>query len=358
MKILILKFKTIGDVLLITPLISNLKQYYQNSAIDVAINYGTEQMLTGNLNVNQLIIYNREEIKNKPIASKIYNEYLFLQKIRVNKYDMVIDLDQGDRGALISKYSRANIKIGSIGVKSKLVKNTYTHFLPEKGVRHIVETNLDPLRVLNIPIKSKKVEIFWDKEDVGKLNRIFFITEKFIHIHPFSKVKNKELDVLVLSKIIDFCENTLKVKVVITAAPIKRELEQVKKISLSCDSNPINLGGKLTLKQIAILNKKSKLFIGVDTAIMHISAANSTPVLAFFGPTSPDIWGPWDNDVGHADFHRNGGIQIDRKHRVFSDRRDCLPCNNRGCNNTNISDCLMFLDINVIKKNIQEMLNE
>jgi heptosyltransferase-3 len=55
MKILILKFKTIGDVLLITPLISNLKQYYQNSAIDVAINYGTEQMLTGNLNVNQLI---------------------------------------------------------------------------------------------------------------------------------------------------------------------------------------------------------------------------------------------------------------------------------------------------------------
>jgi heptosyltransferase-3 len=271
---------------------------------------------------------------------------------------MVIDLDQGDRGALISKYSRANIKIGSLGVRSKLAKDTYTHFLPEKGVRHIVETNLDLLRVLNIPIKSKKVEIFWDKEDVGTLKRIFFITEKFIHIHPFSKVKNKELDILVLSKIIDFCENTLKVKVVITAAPIKRELEQVKKISLSCDSSPINLGGKLTLKQIAILNKKARLFIGVDTAIMHISAANSTPVLALFGPTSPDIWGPWDNNVGHAAFHRNGGIQIDRKHRVFSDRRDCLPCNNRGCNNTNISDCLMFLDINVIKKNIQEMLNE
>ena len=357
MKILILKFKTIGDVLLITPLISNLKQYYQNSTIDVAVNYGTEQMLTVNSNVNQVIIYNKEQIKNKSTISRIYNEYLFLQKIRSNKYDMIIDLDQGDRGALISKYSRANITIGSLGIKNKLASDAYTKILPERGIRHIVETNLDPLRVLNIPIKSKKVEIFWDKEDITSLNHIFFGIEKFIHIHPFSKVKNKELGVLALSEIIDFCENTLKIKVVITAAPLKRELEQIDRVLHACSSSPINLGGGLTLKQTAILNKKAKLFIGVDTAIMHISAANNIPTLALFGPTSPDVWGPWNNDAEQATFHRNGGVQINNQHRVCSDKRDCLPCNNRGCLNTDISDCLVSLDINIIKKNIQEMLN-
>ena len=55
MKILLLKFRNIGDVLLITPLISNLKSYYPESKIDIAVNEGTEAMLTFNPNINKVI---------------------------------------------------------------------------------------------------------------------------------------------------------------------------------------------------------------------------------------------------------------------------------------------------------------
>ena len=57
MKILLLKFRNIGDVLLITPLISNLKDHYPDAQIDIAVNKGTESMLTINPNINKLIIY-------------------------------------------------------------------------------------------------------------------------------------------------------------------------------------------------------------------------------------------------------------------------------------------------------------
>ncbi len=358
MRILILKVQTIGDTLLITPLIKNLFHYFKQPKIDVVVNQGTSDMLTFNPNVNKIIVYTRETFRNTTKLQRIRGEYKFIKIIRSKKYDMVIDLDQGDRGATIAMLSGAKIKIGSKCIKSKLVKNTYTHFLPERIARHTIEINLDPLRILDIPIKSKKVEIFWSKKDEQVVEGRLSAINQFVHIHPFSKGWFRELDSQTIAKIIDYCEQELNIKIVITAAPIKRELEKIDEILRLCQSSPINFSGKLNLnlKQTAALNKKAKLFIGVDTAIPHISAANNTPTLVFFGPTAPDTWGPWDNDLERANYHRNGGVQVNGKHRIISDTKNCLPCNNEGCDNSQISDCLMTLDFDVIKKNINEML--
>jgi heptosyltransferase-3 len=51
------------------------------------------------------------------------------------------------------------------------------------------------------------------------------------------------------------------------------------------------------------------------------------------------------------------GLQSMGKHKVFSESRECQPCGKDGCNGTKISDCLMYLDIDIIKSNIKEMLN-
>ena len=91
---------------------------------------------------------------------------------------------------------------------------------------------------------------------------------------------------------------------------------------------------------------------------MHMSAANDTPVFAFFGPSGTDHWGPWDNDMMQSTYTERNGFQIMGKHRVFSESRSCQPCGQDGCNGTKVSDCLMSLDMNLIRKNIKEMLNE
>ncbi|HIG90400.1 MAG TPA: putative lipopolysaccharide heptosyltransferase III [Flavobacteriaceae bacterium] len=355
MKILILKFKTIGDVLLTTPLIRNLKIHYPESLIDVAVNKGTEDMLALNLNVSQIIVYNR--VKNRQLSTlkRIYEEYKFLKNIRKSKYDIVIDLDHGDRGAGIASISGAKIKVGSSNIKSKLVRNTYTHFLPSRKGKHIVEVGLDAARTLNIPIKDKKLEIFWSKDDENTINSLSLDNE-FIHVHPLSRAYYKEVSNKIIASIVDYCELELGFKVVLTSAPIDRELGEIDNILDLCQSSPINLSGKLTLKQTAALNKRAKLFIGVDTAVMHISAANNTPVLAFFGPTSPDNWGPWDNDIQKSLYCRDGGTQKTGKHTVYSKKIQCMPCNNLGCNDSHISQCLISLDIDDVKTSIKSML--
>ena len=72
---------------------------------------------------------------------------------------MVINLTEGDRGAIISWLTKAPVRIGYLN-RNSFFKDIYTHNLPKQELRHTIETNIDPLRQLNIPIKHKKVGSF------------------------------------------------------------------------------------------------------------------------------------------------------------------------------------------------------
>ena len=107
-------------------------------------------------------------------------------------------------------------------------------------------------------------------------------------------------------------------KVIITGAPVKKELDRIDKILELCKTNPINLSGALTLKHLACLSSKAKLFFGVDTAPMHMAAATNTPVIALFGASFPVIWGPWNNDSDKVSFQDKDGFQTNDLHYVIS----------------------------------------
>ena len=266
MKILLIKFRNIGDVLLITPLLSNLKSHYSDALIDVAVNRTTESMISQNPQVNKIIIYDRESSNKFSLFGKIWNEIKFYFSFRKEGYDIVINLTEGDRGAIVSWFSKAPIRIGYPN-KNSLLTNIYTHILPKQELRHVIETNLDPLRVLNIPIKNKKVEIFWDKEVESFVEKELTDINEFIHIHPVSRWLFKCIADNTMAQIIDFCEIELGSRVILTASSENFELEKINSILNHCKSKPVNLAGKFSLNQIAALNKK----IHVDEGAMACS---------------------------------------------------------------------------------------
>ena len=355
MKILLVKFRNIGDVLLTSPLITNLKNNYPDAQIDFSLNKGTESMLTFNPNLNEIIPYDREAIKAFPLIKRFWYEVQFIKLFKKKNYDMVINLTEGDRGNLIAWFSNAPIRIGYKNI-SLFFKNAITLEIPKQKLRHSIEQSLDPLRVLNLPISNKSVEIFWSDEDEKIINKELENIDNFIHIHPVSRWLFKCISDSTMSKIIDYCEIELGVKVIITASQDKFEINKIKNILSYTKSNPINFSGRFSLKQTAALNKKAKLFIGVDTSIMHISAANNIPVLAFFGPSGACHWGPWDNTLMESGYTKISGPQVMGVHRVISESRACQPCGKDGCNGSKVSDCLMNLDFENIKCNIKDML--
>ncbi len=357
-----MKYRNIGDVLLVSPLVKNLKFNYPDALIDIAVNKGTQEMITLNPNINDVIIYDRESIKKLKPLKRLIAELKFAFGLRAKKYDMVINTTKGDRGAQLALVSGAKIKIGYEGSKNILTKNVFTHILPKQELRHTLEMDLDTLRVLNLEIKDKKVEIFWNEVDKSKVMNTLvqnkLQSKKYIHIHPVSRWMFKCIADRTMAMIIDFCEDKLNTKVILTASPDKIELAKIESILKLCKTSPINLAGQFTLKQTACLNSHSKLFIGVDTAIMHISAANNIPVLAFFGPSGADHWGPWDNEMMESGYTTRRGFRTMGKHRVIQENWECVPCGKDGCNGTKISDCLMNLNEDFIKHNIKEMIND
>jgi len=356
MKILLLKFRNIGDVLLSTPLVNNLRHHYPNAQIDFCVNKETEAMLTLNPNLNKIITYDRVAIKSLTSIKRLWRELQFIRSFKKENYDVVINLTSGDRGNLIAWFSNAPTRIGYSN-KSWFFRKSLTHELPKQELRHTVDASLDPLRLLNIPISNKSVEIFWNSKDEQAISSELTNINNFIHLHPVSRWLFKCIADNTMAQIIDYCQLNIGLKVVITASEDKFELEKVNKILSLTKSKPLNLSGKLSLKETAALNKKARLFIGVDTSIMHISASNNVPVLAFFGPSGACHWGPWDNSIATSGYSMINGFQVMGMHRVFSESRPCQPCGKDGCNGTKISDCLMNLDFKKIKTNILEMLN-
>ncbi len=358
MKILVIKFMHIGDVLLITPLLKNLKYYFPDAEIDVALNKGTEEMVTENPNVGKIHIYDRMKIKSLSLFPRLNAEFDFAIGIRRENYDMVINLTSGDRGLLTALFSGAKERVSFLSSKNTFLNRFVTRPLSRLQLRHWVDINLDALRVLGKEPKEKKVEIFW-KENVGNtidelLKKNALKEKQFIHFHPVSRWLFKCIDDKIAADIIDFCQEILNLPVIITAAPIPEEEQKVDDILRLCKTEPLNLTGKLSLKETAALNKRSLMYVGVDTAIMHISAANDVPVLAFFGPSIPYAWGPWDNTYMENQYISYRGNQSMGKHAILQKQWECVPCDAKGCHDSEISDCLMQMDIEEIKEYIIE----
>lgn len=87
---------------------------------------------------------------------------------------------------------------------------------------------------------------------------------------------------------------------------------------------------------------------------MHIAAANNVPCIAFFGPSGAFHWGPWDNSCLKSGYTQKNGIQTMGKHKVIQKNLYCVPCGKDGCNGSKRSDCLINLDLNLIKNSISQ----
>jgi len=354
-KILLIKFRNIGDVLLSTPLISSLKNIYPDSVVDFALNKGCEDMVSDNPNINDIIVYDRPRIKELSILSQLNEEVGFTRNIRNNHYDMVINLTEGDRGAQLALLSGAKSRLGFPVRKGLLSKiKIFDQLGDDKKWQHAVEKDLQFINLLGHKIINKEVKIYWSSKVEQEVDKILSDNDidQFVHIHPVSRWMFKCWEDDRMAKVIDYIQQNKDIKVIITGAPVKKELDRIDKILELCKTNPINLSGKLTLKHLACLSSKAKLFFGVDTAPMHMAAATNTPVVTVFGASYPVIWGPWNNDSDKRLFQDKDGVQTNGLHHMVSNMNHEIFYENE----VKKSKGMTLIDINDVLNVIEEML--
>ena len=347
-QVLVIKLRSHGDVLLSSPVFSVLRQAVSAARLDAYIYKDTLPMLEGHPAISGFHIYDRAW-KSAAVVERIKREWTLLWSIRKANYDLVINLTEGDRGAIAARVSGARIRVGwdPHGQGLAFKRRLYTYVVKRAATpRHMVEQNLDALRRIGVFPAPHERELFFAVPDDARetvrrhLETTQLLDRGYILVHPTSRWLFKCWPPDHVAELISRLSQQ-KIGCVLSCAPDPRELAMLAEIKRACVASQIlDLGGKLTLKELGALIELSRCLVCVDSVPMHIAAALKVPTVALFGPSSKAVWAPWNN----------------ARAEVVSQAYSCRPCGLDGCGGSKKSDCLETLPVETVFQAVNRAL--
>lgn len=346
-RVLVIKLRHHGDVLLTSPVFSALKQHAPHLDVDALVYDDTKEMITLHPDVSQVFTIDRKW-KQQGVWRQLKGEWNLLKSLRARHYDLVIHLTEHKRGAWITRLLKPRWAVVRSGVKGKLFDKTFTHRYPVIGgnKRHTVELHLDALRRIGVfpAMADRRLRLVPGEQALKslseKLMSIGVGSEPFVVVHPASRWFFKCWPSSQMAELINQLISG-GIKVVLTAAPSQDELAMISAIQAQLVSPVVSLAGQLSLKELAAVIAQAKLFIGVDSVPMHIAAAVQTPCVALFGPSGDIEWGPW---------------QV--PHRIVTQSMPCRPCGKDGCGGSKRSECLETIEAPTVMQAVKSLLEE
>ncbi|RYM31314.1 glycosyltransferase family 9 protein [Brumimicrobium glaciale] len=300
-KFLIIQTAFLGDVILATPIISELNRIYPDAKIDVVVRKGNESLLANNPKINHVYIWNKKEGKYKSLLR-------IIKAIRKQKYDEVITLQRYTNAGLMTKLAKTKSRIGfDKNAFSKMYSKTVPHSL-EDGT-HEVERNLKTIAHHGAK-KLVRPELFPSASDRVAIED--FTKKKYYCLAPASVWETKKLPTSKWTELIEILIQKGEVKLI--GGPTDFEL--CADLQKEFPKGVHNLAGKLTLLQSAALMENAEMNYVNDSGPLHIASAMNAPTRAFFCSTIPQFgFGP---------------LAEDSKIIETQDALDCRPCGFHG----------------------------
>ncbi len=270
MKILIIRFSSIGDIVLTTPVIRCVKMQLPNSKI----HYLTKSSFAPIVNYNPYID------KLHYLSDNLEEIILALKK---EKFDYVIDLHHNLRTMRVKR--ALGIKdfysYPKLNIKKWLLTVLKLNLMPDKS---IVERYFETVKTLKVTNDGKGLEFFiHDEHKLGNNDIPMAHWGGYVGCVIGGSYKTKQLP---LEQWKIFCE-LVPYPVILLGGTEDRELG-----AQIAEQDPIkiyNSCGKFNLNESGELVKHAKVIVSNDTGLMHIAAAYQKPIISLWGNTSPQM---------------------------------------------------------------------
>ncbi len=302
-KILLIKPRGIGDIVLSTIVLDNLSSSFPSAEI----HYLVEE-------------FAKQSVENNPLIKKIHTmqktefAYFVALRIRKEKYDLIIDMWSNPRSAQITFLAGAKYRLGY-----SYRGRRYAYNLKAKGGRgdlHSAEHNLELLKAIDAPIVSKKIHYHININSQEKADRFIqglnLPNRAMIGIVPSGGWESKRCE---SEKWIEICRelvNQFDVSLILLWGPgDEGDVEKIK----SELKNEIFVAPETNVDEMAALINNCDVIIANDSGPMHIAAALDVTTLGLFGPTNPKNHGPYNTNSDY----------------IIRDDLHCIICNKLNC---------------------------
>jgi heptosyltransferase II len=289
-RILVITLSNVGDIILTTPVIRALAKEFPDARIDIMVGPSGKEIFEKDPRIFKTIVYD----KHLPMIQKRRLQ----QKLAKLHYDLIVDLKNTIFPLLLGpKFRTATIQ----------------RF--PKAIQHSSKKHLYRLKSLGMDDLEERSYIYIPAEDeqyIDKFIKDHNITDPIVVINPGAKSHLKRWMAEGFAEVADRLVSECKASVILIGMPEDKEV--VGKVLFKMKEKHYNLVGKTNIRQLAALLKRAKVLVTNDSAPLHLGCAVGTKVLAIFGPTSPEKYGP------------TGDLDI-----VMSTKLSCSPCESATC---------------------------
>jgi ADP-heptose:LPS heptosyltransferase len=299
MKILLIRFSSIGDIVLTTPVARCLK-----NQLGVEVHYLTKKAFSGLIEPN-------------PYVDKVYSYAKDIREVipalQLEKYDHVIDLHHNLRSLRVKwALGRPSTAFNKVNIEKWLLVNTGLNVLPKE---HIVHRYLAATKHLGVKYDGLGLDHFIPQEAVVDMQKLSPVlkTGDFIAFVIGATHATKRLP---LDKMLEICQQVSKPIAILGG---KAESADGAFLAAHAGPNVINLCGQLSIHQSASVVAQSATVITHDTGLMHIAAALQKPIVSVWGSTVPAF--------GMYPFYSDG-LNLNNSIEVLN--LSCRPCSKIG----------------------------
>lgn len=322
MKFLIIRFSSIGDIVLTTPVVRCLKQQVPNAEVHYLSKFSFHKVIASNPYIDKFHYLN--------------NDWdLLMHQLKEEQFDYIIDLHHNLRTIKLKKELKVkSFAFSKLNIQKWLLTNFKINRMPAV---HIVDRYMDTVKSFNVKNDGKGLDYFIPKEeetqqkDLPQAHALGYIGIVIGAAHATKKLPVHQLTVLCAA---------LDHPIVLLGGPEDRAIgDQIAAI----DSIKIyNACGKFSINESADLVRKAKLIITQDTGLMHIAAAFKKPIISVWGNTVPAF--------GMEAYYGNN-TQIQHSRFEVPNLR-CRPCSKIGhdaCPKKHFK-CMELQNVNEIAK--------
>ena len=318
-KILVIKLRALGDTVLMTASLAQLRNSYPNADIHAAVLSTWAPILENHPAVDRVWTYERHE----ETAARAKAVARLALRLRREKYDAVIGLHSSPSSALMAFGTGARIR--AIHFHGHEDKNLYsTVSIPGKGVvKPAIERDMDTVRAIGITVGPGAMPNLYVTESESQEAERIFRTLRLkgpilgLGIGASRPTKSWPLEKFAEAAI-TWCQKT-KGSVLAIVGPGEEAqalelLHQVDQMLLRTVSDieevesvraRIKFQHRLSVRQLAATLSRLAVFLGNDSGPKHVAIAVGTPTVTLFGPEDPFEWHPYPRNQ-HPYFYREG----------------------------------------------------